>query len=739
MKRITCKVLTGAMTMAVLFGAAVIANPDAASAKVKVSKVTVKSPAGSSKKVEIAKGKSVSLSTTVSVKPNKKANKKVTYKSAKKKIATVTAKGVVKGKKAGTTKITVTSKKNKKKKATIKVVVKKAAVKKVKLNAKSVSLAVGGKKTLKATVSPTKNVSKAIQWKTSKKSVATVSTKGVVTGKKEGTATITAMAADGSKKKATCKVTVGAGISAVSVPHSHIVTVSLASAKSLKAEDFTVQNKKTPTGAYATSEDIEKVTTADNKNYNVILRSGSSISEYSYLKVTIPSLKTGNSKEIYVSDIAGYGDSGNTTTSFVAGHVGWTINKEYSISNTNAVGYVKIESVDGVPAGLTAKISKDAFSVTVSGKYSAVVDGGTMVLKGKDEAGKEFVNNIKFYVGDSNTIVGTVVPRVRVAYTPDDPTTPKYDSYGDGFELGYGDHVIYAGADTTSNDDSYSGKINGIPADIAAYDEEGDLSYVTDANGLRKAIPVGNYNLSLSIKRYNNGNQEITKELPFTMSMSEGVTVSGTVKDAAGQAAKGVYVYGATKYDEYDYRYSFSATTDKDGKYITKVVAGDYYTEADGYDLTIGNNFASGALTKDFAMPAYRVDFATDIQGAVAYKINSDLVVEDDFGRQVEVSRVYDRLDPDFGKLYAYLIPGTYRVLPLRDSYKEDDGVGHYYYHVDAYSKVGSTESTTPGGAKYTEYNLPFDSLIGSYRLSLGSTFAVTGNTAVTLNGTKEE
>ena len=48
--------------------------------------------------------------------PNKKANKKVTYKSKNKKIATVNKKGVVKAKKTGSTKITITSAKSKKKK-----------------------------------------------------------------------------------------------------------------------------------------------------------------------------------------------------------------------------------------------------------------------------------------------------------------------------------------------------------------------------------------------------------------------------------------------------------------------------------------------------------------------------------------------------------------------------------------------------------------------------------------------
>ena len=269
MKKFATKALTGAMSLAMVFGITLVAAPKTASAKVTVKKVTATSPSG--KTLYVAKGKKVKISATVTVTPNKAANKKVTYKSANKKIATVTSKGYVKGVKAGSTKVTVTSKKNAKKKATIKVVVKKAAVKKVTLKTKTATLAVGGKTTLKATVSPTKNVSNKIAWSTSNKKVATVTSKGVVKGVKEGTATITAKAADGSGKKATCKVTVGAGLASLSVVNSRVVRVTLTSAKELKAENFTVQNKRTPSGKYTTTEGVETVRTADKKTYDVVL------------------------------------------------------------------------------------------------------------------------------------------------------------------------------------------------------------------------------------------------------------------------------------------------------------------------------------------------------------------------------------------------------------------------------------------------------------------------------------
>ena len=62
--------------------------------------------------------------------------------------------------------------------------------------------------TLKATVSPSSAYNKNVVWSSSNNSVATVSQAGVVTGVKSGTATITAMAKDGTGVKKTYNVTV---------------------------------------------------------------------------------------------------------------------------------------------------------------------------------------------------------------------------------------------------------------------------------------------------------------------------------------------------------------------------------------------------------------------------------------------------------------------------------------------------------------------------------------------------
>ncbi|MBR1692993.1 MAG: Ig-like domain-containing protein [Lachnospiraceae bacterium] len=82
------------------------------------------------------------------------------------------------------------------------------AVSKIELSDKKLTLGTGSSYTLSVQVLPEHAANKKVKWKSSKKSVVTVSSKGVLTAKKKGTATITCTAKDGSGVKATCKVTV---------------------------------------------------------------------------------------------------------------------------------------------------------------------------------------------------------------------------------------------------------------------------------------------------------------------------------------------------------------------------------------------------------------------------------------------------------------------------------------------------------------------------------------------------
>lgn len=132
---------------------------------------------------------------TVTLKADTNLSDKITWSSSNKKVATVNSKGVVTAKAKGTAVITAICGEYK---ATCKVSVKTPTLKLAKTSA---SIKVGKKTTIKATATPTGTV----KYTSSNKKIATVSSKGVVTGKKKGTAKIT-MTCNGVSK--TFKVTV---------------------------------------------------------------------------------------------------------------------------------------------------------------------------------------------------------------------------------------------------------------------------------------------------------------------------------------------------------------------------------------------------------------------------------------------------------------------------------------------------------------------------------------------------
>lgn len=167
---------------------------------VKVQKDNVKTTVinGVSKSLTITKGKTSTLKPVLAPVTSQD---KITYKTSDSKIATVTSKGVVKGIKPGTAKITVKAG-SKQVVCTVKV----AGVKTTKITGISSTATVkkGKQLTLKPKVTPS-NSDEKITYTSSNPKVASVTLKGVVKGVKAGTATITVKS---GSKKVTCKVTV---------------------------------------------------------------------------------------------------------------------------------------------------------------------------------------------------------------------------------------------------------------------------------------------------------------------------------------------------------------------------------------------------------------------------------------------------------------------------------------------------------------------------------------------------
>lgn len=159
----------------------------------------------SGKNLLINKGEKKRL--RVKVRPKKVTNKKIKWKSSRKKIVSVSSKGVIRGRRYGKAYIYACAQDGSGKRAKIRVQVGRK-VSRVTLAVGTLELDVNSSVPLKAKVTPSNATKKKLTYRSSDKSVATVSSTGVVYGKAKGSANITVESTDGSGRKATCKVQV---------------------------------------------------------------------------------------------------------------------------------------------------------------------------------------------------------------------------------------------------------------------------------------------------------------------------------------------------------------------------------------------------------------------------------------------------------------------------------------------------------------------------------------------------
>lgn len=193
-----------------------LAAPQIAEAASKPKEITL-----SAKKRTLYVGKSFTLKVK-SVKPTN-ASKAVTFKSSNTKVATVTAKGKVTGKKVGKATITVTSTSNKKLKATCKITVKQ------QVNSISVTNAIrrkvvvpkGKTLTLKTVVKPDNAADKGLTYTVGKPKIVTVNANGKIKATKYGSNRIAIQSKDKQKRL----------VIVVYVPRTRIKSASLNATK----------------------------------------------------------------------------------------------------------------------------------------------------------------------------------------------------------------------------------------------------------------------------------------------------------------------------------------------------------------------------------------------------------------------------------------------------------------------------------------------------------------------------
>lgn len=158
-------------------------------------------------------GSTIKLNATVL--PDTALDKDIIWSSSNPTVASVDQNGNVTAHSVGTARIYAESKSESQSASCLISVVKLAET--VGLSTSELSLYTGETATLSATVSPENTSDKSIEWKSSAPSIAKVDQNGTITAIKAGTATITARAADGSEKEASCTVTVKQHVTGVSV------------------------------------------------------------------------------------------------------------------------------------------------------------------------------------------------------------------------------------------------------------------------------------------------------------------------------------------------------------------------------------------------------------------------------------------------------------------------------------------------------------------------------------------
>lgn len=180
--------------------------------------------------VTLDAGKTKTLTATV--KPTNASDKTLKWTSSDTKVATVNSKGVVTAVSAGSAVITATTTDSSNLSATCKINVTQK-ITKITFSKKTFDAKAGEKTKLTYTLSPSNVTDKTLYWSSADKNIATVSSKGVVTGVSAGKVKITARTSDG-KVKASCTVNVIMPVKSVKMSKSSM-TLGIGKSATLSA------------------------------------------------------------------------------------------------------------------------------------------------------------------------------------------------------------------------------------------------------------------------------------------------------------------------------------------------------------------------------------------------------------------------------------------------------------------------------------------------------------------------
>lgn len=336
--------------------------------------------------------------------PSYASNQSVKWTSSDTTVASVSAAGVVAGKKAGTCVITCASTANPAIKAECTLTVN-VAVTGVKLSATNITLDAGGVYMLTPTITPDNATNTSVRWTSSNTAVATVNENGRVAAVAGGNCVITCTTVNG-EKTATCAVQVIEGVSGVSFPEPSITLYT--------SQTYTLK----PTVRPATATD--KTVTWSSSNTSVATVNSAGVVTavgVGAASITVTTRDGGFKDSCTVSviskvDVSGIGIGHTAVT--VAKDGTWAVDAVVYPSNASNKTILwksnapKVASVDdgglvtGLSAGtavITATTEDGGFTARCTVTVTQSVTGVTLNVK-----------SAKIAVGASKTLTATVAP-----------------------------------------------------------------------------------------------------------------------------------------------------------------------------------------------------------------------------------------------------------------------------------------------------------------------------------------
>ncbi len=322
--------------------------------------------------IDLAKGSTYQLDGDVYP---AKASQKMVWHSGATSIATISSTGLIKAKKTGTVTVGARPSSNKRWTKAVVKVIDSLSPTSVSLNVSSLSLTVGRTSQLSAAALPS-SAAQTFKWASNRSSIASVSSTGLVTAKKVGTALIRVTSTRNSSKYRTIKVTV----SKLAPPSK--LTITPAATTLEKGETLQLAADVTPTGADSSvkwSTDDSSVATVSSSGLvsgkkvgTVRIKAASSVKGSVY---TVRTLKVVDTKTVTSVDI-------ESPSSVV--RVGGTLSLSADVSPATAKADVDWSSNNASVASVSSSgmvTGKSAGSATITVKAGGKTDTIRIVVQ----------------------------------------------------------------------------------------------------------------------------------------------------------------------------------------------------------------------------------------------------------------------------------------------------------------------------------------------------------------------